>query len=435
TALATRRNELRPELRQAFVQAANFSDEPCVATVSLRLDGALVDARDLRIPAGEVAGATFSLGERAAGALEARLEPPAAFDDRLSADNVAYAVLDSGQAARILVVTPGNNRAMLAALATGRVARLAAVEQIRPEQLADDAVQRQLQAGAYSLAVFDQCAPASAEQMPRCNTLFVGRAPPTAAWQESVGAAPAAGPQIIDWHRAHPLLHLVELGNVAVVDSLIVTPPAGGQVLVDSTRGPLAAIAPRESYEDAVLGFEIVGRTADGAATVNTNWPRRHSFPNFWLNVVQYLAGGAAESQAAQLAPGATAEIVAPRPGARLTVTLPDGSTRRLDAPAAGPAAFRETDQLGVYQVRDGDQPVARLAVNLFDRQESDVRLRAEPVAGGGAAVAPLALGYADVPAQAPNEAARRELWTPLLLAVLGVLTLEWYIYNRRVYV
>jgi len=29
----------------------------------------------------------------------------------------------------------------------------------------------------------------------------------------------------------------------------------------------------------------------------------------------------------------------------------------------------------------------------------------------------------------------RKELWTMLLMAALAVLVLEWYIYNRRVYV
>ncbi len=47
---------------------------------------------------------------------------------------------------------------------------------------------------------------------------------------------------------------------MAIADSLLVPPSAGGDVLIDSTAGPIAAIAPRDSYQDAVLGFEIVGQ-------------------------------------------------------------------------------------------------------------------------------------------------------------------------------
>ena len=60
-----------------------------------------------------------------------------------------------------------------------------------------------------------------------------------------------------------------------IADSLVLRPPPGSAVLVDSTAGPIAAIAPRDSYENVVLGFEIVGRAADGSRTANTNWPRR----------------------------------------------------------------------------------------------------------------------------------------------------------------
>jgi hypothetical protein len=38
------------------------------------------------------------------------------------------------------------------------------------------------------------------------------------------------------------------------------------------------------------------------------------------------------------------------------------------------------------------------------------------------------------VTGQASWEGGRTELWRWLLCAVLGVLCLEWYIYNRRIY-
>ena len=70
-------------------------------------------------------------------------------------------------------------------------------------------------------------------------------------------------------------------------------------MLIDSTAGPIAAVAPRDAYQDAVLGFEIFGQGADGSRTANTNWPRMLSFPTFCLNTLEYLAGGTEESQLA----------------------------------------------------------------------------------------------------------------------------------------
>jgi hypothetical protein len=435
TALNARRNDSRPEERQAFVQVANFSDAEQTATIELFLDGQLLDAAELKAPAGDVVGTTFPLGDVTQGKLEARLDPPPEFADRLARDNVAYAVLDPQRQPRVMLITPGNT-ALELGLSTERTRRVGKVEKAAPESLDSPEFQRSLQSESYDLVIFDQCAPAKAEQMPPANTLFIGRLPPLPGWQEKSSAKPTPAPQIIDWQRAHPLLNLVELGNIVIAESLIVRPPAGGKALVESTQGPIMAIAPRDGHEDAVLGFEIVGKNASGETTANTNWPRYLSFPNFCLNVFQYLAGGAADEHIEPNRPGRPVELDLVDPAGQLTVVLPDGSTRQIAAPASGKVAVHETDQPGTYEVRSGGNVAARFAVNLFDRQESDVRLRARQDAKEGIqTVESLSIGYVDVAAQSPSSPVRKELWTWLLLAALAVLVAEWYIYNRRVYI
>ena len=86
--------------------------------------------------------------------------------------------------------------------------------------------------------------------------------------------------------------------------------------------------------------------------------------------------------------------------------------------------------------MRDAEKIVKRFAVNLFDRPESDVALRVRQEGEDGVTeVDSLSIGYVDVAAQSPTTPVRRELWKLLLLAALVVLVVEWYIYNRRVYV
>lgn len=228
TAFNARRNESRPEDRQAFVQVANFSDVDQSAVVQISIDGRLLDAQELKVPAGDVAGATFGLGDAATGRLEARLDLPKEFGDRLALDDAAYAVLDKQKLTRILLVTPGNTSLELA-LSTGRARRFGKVEKVAPESLATPDFVREMQAEAYDLVIFDQCAPAKAEGMPAANTLFVGRLPPLEGWTAKSSTERVSAPQIIDWQRSHPLLNLVELGNVVIADSLIVRPPAGGR--------------------------------------------------------------------------------------------------------------------------------------------------------------------------------------------------------------
>ena len=45
-----------------------------------------------------------------------------------------------------------------------------------------------------------------------------------------------------------------------------------------------------------------------------------------------------------------------------------------------------------------------------------------------------MRIGYVEVKGKPGWQGARRELWKALLLGALGILALEWYVYNRRVY-
>ena len=436
TAFNSRRNEERPELQQAFVQVANFSEAEQTTIVELTLDKRLLDATELTVPPGGIASATFFLGGESEGALVAKLDIPTEFNDRLALDNEAYAVLSQRSDGRVLLVTPGNTT-LEAALATERATRLVKIEKIAPDVLATQEFQEQVQTDLYDLVIFDQCTP---EKMPQANTLFIGRLPPITDWQKRASVDLVSAPQIIDWQRDHPLLSLLEIGNVQIADSLQVRPPLGGRVLIDSTQGPLMAIAPRDRFEDAVLGFEIVGTAADGSRTFNTDWPRKHSFPGFCLNVIEYFAGGEGASSTHHR-PDRLVELRIGDGVETVEIELPDGSHRKITLDQPSRLAFHETGQLGVYQVqeeglREKSQIPRRFAVNLFARAESDLRLRVRQESENSLKVVDsLSIGYVDVAAQSPTSAVRRELWKPLLVAALVVLMIEWYIYNRRVYI
>jgi hypothetical protein len=228
---------------------------------------------------------------------------------------------------------------------------------------------------------------------------------------------------VIDVETTHPLVQLVELSNVRFAEATILKPPQGAGVLISAEAGPLLAIAPRGSFEDAVLGAEIVGVDKDQKRYANTDWPLRVSFPVFVLNALAYFgdtgAGGVESVQ-----PGHPVPLRATGDSGALVVRTPGGRSISL-APAAGETVpFGGTDELGIYMVEEAGQPPRRFAVNLFDSAESNIPPRGS-----------LEIGYDQIAAEAAWEGARMELWKPLLVAVLGILCLEWYIYNRRVHV
>jgi hypothetical protein len=452
TAFATRRSDAHPEQRQAFVQVANFTDAAQKVVVELQLDGSLLDAKEVEVPAGEASGVVFPLADAPAGKLTAQLKyelDTPTKHDALAQDDLGYAALNDAKPGRVLVVSPGNV-VLEVVLATERAGKLANIEFKTPEMLTSETYKRDADGGAYSLIIYDQCAPAT---MPRANTLVIGRLPPGPTWRggdkltaedkakaaaepaKDAAPAKAVGPQIVDWDRSHPILASVELGNVDIADSIVLDPPPGATVLIDSTAGPIAAVAPRDAYQDAVLGFEIFGKADDGSKTVNTNWPRRLSFPTFCLNVLEYLAGGTEDSQLASTRPGKALELRTAGNTPELTVVDPDEKEHKVRRTAQDVFQFQDTARLGVYDVLRNDQVIERFAVNLFDRNESDVRVRPTQAADGQTIQpADIRIGHIDVQATVGQTPSRTEAWKLVLACALFVLILEWYIYNRRVY-
>ena len=277
---------------------------------------------------------------------------------------------------------------------------------------------QKMTAGYYALVIYDQCRP---KTMPQADTLFIGTLPAESSWS---WGEPIAAPQIIDVETAHPLMQLIDLGDVKFAEARVLKTPPGGTVLVDSHAGPMFAIAPRGAYEDAVLAAEIVGTGDDGERYANTDWPLRLSFPVFVLNTIRYFGTAGMAADTPSVRPGKTVSVRSAESVARIEVRTPGGKVASLSRDTSDTFSFSGTDELGVYQIEEPNQPVRRFAVNLFDSAESNIERRND-----------VEIGYVEVKGQAVWEPARRELWKVLLLVALGVLCLEWYIYNRRVYV
>lgn len=469
TAFSTRRSEIRPEEQQAFAQVSNFSEGDRTVVVEVTHDGTFLDAQELEVPAGEARGVTFALEGVASGKLVAKLTPESAGDDEdapadiLPIDNQAYAAINNTASSRVLLVTPGN-KLLGTVFDTERIRRYAEVEEAKPDVLSSKEHLELAANGAFDLIIYDQCAP---ERMPRSNTLFIGSTPPTDDWRRSLGILlPAStepdstgpadedngedsegaretlgeissvnSPQIIDHQREHPLLAYVELSDIHIVSSNLVPPPAGGAVLIEATDGPIFSIAPREGFEDAVLGYALIANK-DGGQYPNTTWYRRYSFPTFILNTLSYFVGQQQSGGQQANLPGCSIALRTKSLAKSVTVTGPNDFSETIARNDDGTYLFHNTTLPGYYEVRDEKEVVGRFAVNLFDGQESNVRVATQPdddPEDNVESAASLKIGHVTVAAEG-SQPARKDLWRPLLLLAVGVLLVEWYIYNRRVY-
>jgi len=409
-AFSVRAHETRPDARQAFARLENFGAKSVRAEVLLHFNGTLFDATTVDLPAGASRGVTFDLGSIESGTLKLEIRPR----DALGVDSEAWLAVNPPRQANVLLVTPGNELLEFG-LSTEGAAKRAKVAVEPPSFLKTKKYQAAAEGGQFDLVVYDRCTP---ETMPQSSTLFIAAVPPSKGWK----AAPKTdAPTIIDVDAAHPLMQWLALDNVLLYEGTPLEFPPGGNVLIDSDAGPLVAVAPREGFEDMVMGFALIEQV-DGKTYRRTNWPFLPSFPVFLLNVLNHFGSGDEGTAEGSLRPGQAIMLEAAQPENKLSVVAPDGKTSQLEEIRPGKYSFAATDALGVYDVLSGGKLQERFSVNLFDSMESDLAPRKS-----------FDVGPVEVAAQTGWEDVRREIWRWLLLAGLGVLLVEWYIYGHRV--
>ena len=435
-ALSTARVEGEADQFQVFGRVRNHRETPVSTRAVLhRHDperpgepGPIIDAVALELPPRSDQAFQFDLkADSGYGEFEVQIEEP----DALPLDNHAFAVVAAPRRAHVLLVSPGN-RFLTDTLTTQSAAQLVEVVSIRPEQLETPDTTRDLQAGRYDLVIYDGVRP---ETLPQASTLCFGVLPPDLPPET---ARPITGPVIVDWDLAHPILQYVrDLGTVAVRKALALEPPQGARVLIESDQGSLAFSRSRGPYLDIVLGFGLL----DGAE-FNTTWPLKSGFPLFIFNSLRVL-GNARDSGGSDrdlFAPDQPITLRIDTPSDQIDVFGPDG--RKIETcrrSSQGTFLVNQAHKTGIYHARWGDRPenAQAFAVNLFNARESNLAPRGQVPPGVTDAQADayrIKIGYTPVQSARLDAPATREWWWLITLAALGVVVVEWLVYNRRIH-
>ena len=431
-ALQARKDEEKPDVHQLFGRVHNFRAEDVSTEAQLYRhapdrpsdEGTLVDAIALKVPAQSEQSFKFDLSDAGMAPYEVRLT----VKDALEVDNRAFTVVGMARKAHVLVVTAGN-RYLVDTLKTPAAEEFAEISIVPLEQTKEEAMARDIKDGRYDLIIYDNVKP---ETSPEANTLYFGQFPPVAAF---ANPKEVQQPVILDWDITQPMMHYIrDLSLIVVAAAKIVELPPGARSLIDSDRGSLAFVAPREGFTDVVVTFPLLENTAP-----NTNWFRYISFPLFVLNGVQTL-GNMRENTSEEVAQvGKPLVLRAETTAKEISVTSVDG--RSVDAVARSPQGtfvYNKDDSTGVYLAKwepNGQLPVA---VNLFSPRESDLATRGiVPTGAPESAVESykIKIGYNPVSATRKAPAVHKDIWWYFALLILGVLVVEWYVYNRRVYI
>jgi len=281
--------------------------------------------------------------------------------------------------------------------------------------------QKAARSGAYDLVIFDRCAPESESDMPRANTMFIGHPPPP--WSPQ-SVQKIEFPHIKGWMSKHRTLrYLTALYEIGISEAFKMNdlPPRAPRLMESDQDSAVMLTLSRGPFTDLVLTFALI----DDEGRWVTNWPRMPSFPLFLLNVL-HAYGNVPDSLTDEVVqPGQLKIIRSPGNLRRVEITGPDGRSQvvsRDDRDLRTDLPFGGTDAVGVYRVK-GDSFDTSFAVNLLDKDESNIEPRPTIQIG------------AETVASAQQRSQPREIWWWFALAALAILLVEWYVYNRRVFI
>jgi Ca-activated chloride channel family protein len=448
----------------AFVSVANLGLELVERRLEVYADGVLRDSRTLKLDPQRRTNLTIDDiddPDHPASVVEVRLaakdEASSVAPDMLAVDDRAWAIVPPAALRTVLLVSDGDPylETALSYLPDTELYGVTPAKYgpgTKPE--------------LYDLVIFEGFLPAELPAKP-----ILAIAPPrTSALGNVAGTLTNPGIGALD--PSDPVLRYVDLTTVHISEAKKLELPTWARAVIPGPGGaPLLYAGTLAGRPAAVLAFEP--RRSD--------LPLQVAFPVLLANLAGELLGGS-QTPADAITPGTPVTLSIPDGAVGVRVQRPDGTTDDLIAPTkdAGSVTFARTELLGVYTVTaipdpdatpaassstpdasssgappasaaagsPGASPTfrpadpgapARFAVDLLNEDESDIApgdiavltALGQPVASGGPGASPGASGDPGAGATAERPDARDELWIPIVLIALLVLTLEWLVYER----
>jgi hypothetical protein len=394
TALDVRRTYTTNASYQIFVTIENFSDRDRETILELYRNDKLVAPRRVTVPkakggrAGKHSELFGNLGFDS-GLIRAQFD---ATDD-LAADNLAYAELEPQATVKVLLVTQ-DNFVLERCLNVDPNIRLVRVKpsDFKPVK-------------GFDVIIFDRNTPKS---LPDTGILAIDSQPPGAPLTVR---GVVMNPTIVEWDRRHPVTRWLSLGDIRISEASIAKPADWGRGIVETENGAIVVAGEKGGRRFVWCGLDFIKST----------WWRRPAFPIFIHNAVRWLATAKRTSEeSTQRHTGETIQVLAPESVKSVDITLPDKTTVRLVPDEKGIVSLDRTERVGPYEFKAADFR-KNVGASLLNKRESNIKPRDAIDLSGGAVRA------------VESTRTNREIWKWLIIAALGVLCIEWFVYHRGV--
>lgn len=344
--------------------------------------------------------------------------------DVLALDDAAWLVVPPAKRLSIALVTNGNVY-LKAALEGYPLARL---QEFTPAQY--DQASRSGKIAEFDVVVLDGSlpvgAPDAATGLPPGRFVIFGAVPPPASGIVDKGLGGPGG--MVDWSRDHPAMRGLSLDSVVIIKSrnVEVAPRSPSTVIASADTGPAVIEIAAAQTRAIVVPFDIQ----------ESYWPFDASFVVFVGRAIRHVGDDGAQSGLLRsIQPGRVLADRLPSDATDIRIQGPGNVDASITAAPDGSFVFGPVERVGVYRVSwsgsagsmdavSNGRNVRTYAANLADSQESQV-----------AASERIDVAEQQVAASAGTREGTRNLWPWLLLTALGIMLLEWYIFNRKVYV
>ncbi len=448
--MSARRHYEHPEYLQVAATVGNFGPDAVEVDAVLYVDGVNVDVATVTVPRAEGAespegspsaddpkpddpkgpNATAQAGPEGESGSEGNalivfddieyegsgvVEVALRINDGLTADNHAWTIIDKPRDLSVLLVTDGNFF-LTDALSSFEIAY---TQMTGPEYEAapDDALMEGKQS-KFDVVILDGH---STGRLPGGNYFFWGAVPE----MDGVVESGVIDDQIIfNWDDTHPILRHVAVENLVVDQWLALALPTTATVLIEGETSPVLSYFAEAGNQYLISAFRLIARDEFNRPLFNTIFGTSVDFLIFMKNAMQFLSSNIAAGGRRSVMPGQPATLPVPAGADSVDVERPD---RRGDSiPIAGldTVVYADTRVVGPFTIKPGIPGRDTFAVNLFSSIESDIRPQSA-----------VTLGATTVEAQSGSVQVNEPAWPYLVMILLGVMMVEWVVYNYRVFV
>lgn len=379
--------------KQAFASVKNFGNKKHDLSISLYYNDAIVDVRSLSLMPKEQRPIVFDSISYNSGILTLSID----VKDDFSVDNKVYYALRESSKPNLLFVSNGN--LFLEKAFESSPTNLKLSKQ-KPDnyQFSND----------YDLIVYDSFVP---RNLPDCNIMFIN---PIDNLPFAKQLSKERNPVIVGWDKANPLTRFVDLSIVKIASVNKYDTPSWMKSLADTDKSSLILYGENEGRKIILLTFPL-------DANSENNFPLTPAFPIFISNSLSWLteSDSLLQNKAGELINLSVSDIGDNQP---ISIIKPDKHEIKANL-QNGRLLFNDADEVGVYNIK-GDKIQTQFAVNLLDESESNIKPSTR-----------LKVSGIEIQSMASSVESKRELWTICAFLALMFLSVEWWVYHRRVLV